>query len=700
MKNTNVSIIPATKRRNGKNEQLRQMVDIRVAAYCRVSTGDESQQTSYTNQKAFYKELIQRKEGWKFAGIYADEAISGTSRAHRDAFNRMMNDARNARIDYIVTKSISRFSRNTVDTLNCVRELRQQNPPVGIYFEKENIDTLDATGELILTILSALAQDESRSISENIRWTFRKNFQAGIPQINLKRMLGYDKSVNGTWVINSYQSMIVKYIFKHYVCGYSANKIAGELNKLNYKTVNGNPWSSGAVLTILRNEKYVGDLEMQKTITKDFLTHRSVINRGEAPKYYVQNHHEPIIDRVTWDKVQAMLLEKPRKDNSRNVPAKKKRGPRQSPFYNLRCGVTLSETGEKCGASLFRMTYTGSASGYSDERSLAATGGDASRYLEKYSYAYPVWRCRRKLHGCECPSEILHECAVEQSFMEMLYTMKRDYETHGESSIICRLFRESYECIYRCMKGNNPVIQKIELLDDKISEAGQNLQKIVDKQLAASREIAFYENRESSQIYKEETEISLYEELAVELRQRIDEYREEKQKLESNLGILSSIRGNFEFFLRCLKNLPEVNEAGMKIMVHGLDVPEGSFCNLDEKGKAEMLNHLKNGETASVMPQIVKLPDYLQFERSIYIAFITSGIVQGDSIEYTTNFGVKLTSVGNCRNLKSFLGFKKCRDDGTVEILDTPYKVCGNSIQYRRCLRKRPISKKLKNNKK
>ena len=148
-----------------------------MAAYCRVSTGDESQQTSYTTQRKFYTELITSKPGWTLAGIYADEAISGTSRAKRKQFNIMMEDAMAGRIDYIVTKSISRFARNTVDTLNCVRQLRQLSPPVGIYFEKENIDTLDATGELILTILSALAQDESRSISDNIRWSIQKKFQ-------------------------------------------------------------------------------------------------------------------------------------------------------------------------------------------------------------------------------------------------------------------------------------------------------------------------------------------------------------------------------------------------------------------------------------------------------------------------------------------------------------------------------------------
>lgn len=674
---SNVSVIPATRRSSKNIAQLKKQTNIRVAAYCRVSTGDESQQTSYTNQKAFYTELIHSKEGWQFAGIYADEAISGTSRAHRDGFNRMMDDARHARIDYIVTKSISRFSRNTVDTLNCVRELRQQDPPVGIYFEKENIDTLDATGELILTILSALAQDESRSISDNIRWTFQKNFQAGIPQINLKRMLGYDKAPDGTWLINPEQAVIVKYIFKHYVCGCSANKIANQLNQLNYRTVNGKKWSSSAVLTVLRNEKYVGDLEMQKTITKDFLTHRSVINHGEAPKYYVQNHHTAIIDRMTWEKVQIMLCAKTSKENPSGVRAVNKKGPKRSPFYNLRCGALLGEKGEPCGEKLFRMTYTGSAGGYSDERSLAATGGDASRYLEKYSYAYPVWRCRRKIGeksggvshftknaGQTCPSGIFHECAIEQSFMEMLYALKKDYDARGQDSRICQLFREAYECIYQCMRVSSPAIQRMEMLDHKITESEQNLQKTLDKQSEAEKQEILEQTSGLNRKYKEQTEVSLYAELAGELRQRIAEYREERQKLESQLGLPSIMQKNFDFFLRCLKNLPEVNEAGMKILVNGL--------------------------SKSISASDIEFaPDYLQFDRSIYIAFITSGTIQGDVIEYTTNFGVKLTSTGNCRDLNSFLGFKKCRDDGSAGLIDAPYKVYENSIQYRRYPRKR-----------
>ena len=218
-KKPEVIIIPATKRSAEQGGQILSQQPLRVAAYCRVSTGDESQQTSYTTQKRFYTQMIASRPGWTLAGIYADEAISGTSRSKRRQFNEMMKDALGGRMDYIVTKSISRFARNTIDTLECVRQLRQLTPPVGVYFEKENIDTLDATGELILTILSALAQDESRSISDNIRWSIQRKFQRGEPMVDLKRMLGYDSGPHGEWIINPRQAATVHYIFERFVAG-------------------------------------------------------------------------------------------------------------------------------------------------------------------------------------------------------------------------------------------------------------------------------------------------------------------------------------------------------------------------------------------------------------------------------------------------------------------------------------------------
>lgn len=647
-----VNVIPATKGlvNGGK---LRDKKELRVAAYCRVSTGDESQQTSYTTQKAFYSSYINSKKGWKMAGIYADTAISGTSRARRKEFNRMIDDAMSGKIDYIVTKSISRFARNTVDTLNCVRQLRQQSPPIGIYFEKENIDTLDASSELLLTILSALAQEESRSISENIRWTFQKKFQSGKPQINLNRMLGYDKGEDGEWVINSEQAEVIRFIFRKYVSGHSANSIAHQANDIGMRTVNGKLWTAGAVLDTLRNEKYVGDLEMQKTVTKDFLTHRSIKNIDEAPKYYVKDHHAAIIDRFTWDKVQMSLGE--RGATNKKTKEKFKGGQRKSPFYNLTCGEIID--GKECGECFLRMTYSGTAKGYRDERS---EGFDPETQLEKYMYAYPVWRCKRKVKKMipECSSMVIQECALEQSFMELLYRLKWDYEARGKDSWIENEFQSVYHRVFEQLKGNSYVLQRMEILDKRMKELESTLQKTVEQQAESITDVGNDEAAHTEDLHEK----AIYLALADNLSLRIEEYRREREALEKDQEVIGGMKKNYDFFVECLKKMPALNSADMKTDIDS--------CARKRQKEAE------------------RTPDYLRFDRSIYCSFIQSGKVRGDEIEYLTNFGVKLISYGNSRTLKDFLGYKKYNEDGTVEFLNTCWKVNDRKIQYRRTERK------------
>ena len=338
----NVQVIPATKRRVSAGGQLKKAKDIRVAAYGRVSTDELAQQTSYEGQKSYYTKLINEKEGWTFAGMYADEAISGTNRNHRTEFNQMMQDALDGKIDYIITKSISRFARNTVDTLNCVRQLRQCDPPIGVYFEKENIDTLDASGELLLTILSALAQEESNSISKNISWSIQKRFQEGIAFGNPRSVYGYtDGETNKDWVIVEEQARVVRFIFDEFLLGKSSYKISNELNEKGIPSPKGTKWQSESVDFILRNEKYVGDCEMQKTVTVDFLSHKTIPNNGEAPKFYVTDHHVPIINRAVWMRVQEILAHR-KKNRTKKKDEKREKRVGKDVFDNLVCG--------KCGA--------------------------------------------------------------------------------------------------------------------------------------------------------------------------------------------------------------------------------------------------------------------------------------------------------------------------------------------------------------
>ncbi|MCM8710834.1 recombinase family protein [Clostridium sp. SYSU_GA19001] len=274
-----------------------------MAAYCRVSTDQLEQLSSYEAQVAYYTSYITNHPDYEFGGIYADEGISGTNTKKREQFNKMIEDCRAGKIDMIITKSISRFARNTLDTLNYVRQLKELG--IGVIFEKENINTLDSKGEVLLTILSSLAQDESRSISENSTWGIRRRFEQGKLHINHTKFLGYDKDEEGNLVINEKQAKIVRRIYKDYLDGKGPNRIAKELEEEGVPNWNGKPkWYESSIRKILSNEKYKGDALLQKTYTVDFLTKKRAVNNGEVPMYYVEESHPAIIDKEMWESVQ------------------------------------------------------------------------------------------------------------------------------------------------------------------------------------------------------------------------------------------------------------------------------------------------------------------------------------------------------------------------------------------------------------
>ena len=267
-KKPTIRVIKPIKPESTENKEYqlnRIMKTIRIAAYCRVSTLLEMQAASYETQVITYKKLIEGHPNWVLAGIYADEGKSGTTRQKRTNFNRMMRDALSGKIDYIITKSISRFARNQKDMLECITLLKEHDPPIGVFFEEENLDSLDKSKEFIFSILSMVAQDQSRSISENVKWAVQKNFQAGQAIFNPSQLLGYEKGKNKEWVIVPEQADIIKFIFNQFLEFGNASQIAEALNEKGFKTNMGNDWSYNAVYGILRNEKYVGDIENQKT---------------------------------------------------------------------------------------------------------------------------------------------------------------------------------------------------------------------------------------------------------------------------------------------------------------------------------------------------------------------------------------------------------------------------------------------------
>nr|DAV89629.1 MAG TPA: integrase [Caudoviricetes sp.] len=288
----------------------------RVAGYARVSTDHDDQTTSYEAQVDYYTNYINSRDDWEFVGIYTDEGISATSTKHREGFNCMVADALDGKIDLIITKSVSRFARNTVDSLTTIRKLKENN--IECYFEKENIWTFDGKGELLLTIMSSLAQEESRSISENVTWGHRKRFADGKVSIPYSRVLGFEKGEDGNLVVNKEQAEIVKLIFRLFLEGMTPHSIAERLTKQGIKSPGGkDKWNQGTVRRMLSNEKYKGDALLQKEFTVDFLTKKHKKNEGEVPQYYVEGNHEAIISPQVFDLVQAELERRKRTKGSR-----------------------------------------------------------------------------------------------------------------------------------------------------------------------------------------------------------------------------------------------------------------------------------------------------------------------------------------------------------------------------------------------
>ena len=282
---------------------------LRVCAYCRVSTGNEEQLNSYQSQLKYYDEKINSKSEWQFAGIYADEAISGTLDFKRTDFMRMITDGMSGKFDMILTKSISRFARNTLDTLKYVRMLKEKN--IAVLFEEENLNTLSGTGEMLLTVLSAMAQQESENISSHVLLGLKMKKDRG-ELIGYNGCYGYNYDlITKQITINEEQAKVIKYIFERYVEGIGSSTIAKELKAKGIKSPKGNDnWNESTIRGILKNEKYIGDVLMGKTFTIDPISHKRLSNLGEAEKHYIREHHEPIISKELFDRVQEIRIKR------------------------------------------------------------------------------------------------------------------------------------------------------------------------------------------------------------------------------------------------------------------------------------------------------------------------------------------------------------------------------------------------------
>ena len=425
----NITVIPATKTLHSKmpvNARSRR----KVAGYARVSTDSKEQLTSYEAQVDYYTKFIRSNPDWEFVDVYTDEGISATNTRHRDGFNRMIADALAGRIDLIVTKSVSRFARNTVDSLTAVRKLKEHGTEV--YFEKEGIYTFDSKGELLITIMSSLAQEESRSISENVTWGQRKRFADGKVSLPYKSFLGYRKGPDGLPEIVPEEAEIIREIYKLFIQGKTVNWIATYLTAKGIPTPRGKEkWQTSTIESILTNEKYKGSAVLQKKFTVDFLSKKMKVNEGEVPQYIVDQSHPAIIDPVQWQKVQDEMAVRKAKGKHHNS---------LSPFSaKIICG----DCGEFYGSKVWHST-------------------------DKYRRV--IWQCNGKFKGeHRCGTPHLYEDDVKRLFLRAVADLTEDREVLLET---CRMIHDEY-------LNTDAIDTECTLLNDEIEVVSELTRRLI-----------------------------------------------------------------------------------------------------------------------------------------------------------------------------------------------------------------------------
>ena len=424
----------------------------RVAAYCRVSTDSEEQLTSYQNQMRVYTEMIAANKEWEFAGLYADEGISGTRADKRPEFQRMIRDCQNGKIDYIITKSVSRFARNTVECLEYVRSLKAQG--IGIFFEEQNIDTLKNESELYLVIYAGFAQSESESISKHITWTYRKKFEEGKVSFQYKSFLGYRKGEDKQPEIVPEEAAIVERIYEMFLAGQPVKMIAQTLQAEKIEIPGKNlSFSKNMIMNILRNEKYCGDCILQKTVTVDCISKTRKVNQGEAPMYIVENNHPAIISREVFNRVQEELIRRQAlraKSDKTSITATGK--------YSKYALTEVLQCAE-CGSRYRRVTWTA------------------------HGRKKIVWRCISRLdYGTKhCKDSITVE---EEALHGAVVRALNRFHTEDESTYLTLMKATIGEAI-----GINGGSEEIDLLTRRIDTLNKRMLDLVNETVAAGKDV-------------------------------------------------------------------------------------------------------------------------------------------------------------------------------------------------------------------
>ena len=478
----------------------------RVAAYCRVSTDSEEQLTSYTNQMKVYTEMINSNKEWEFAGLYADEGISGTKADKRPQFKKMIDDCHKGKIDYIITKSVSRFARNTVECLKYVRILKAKG--IGIYFEEQKIDTLKNDSELYLVIYAGFAQSESESISKNITWSFRKKFEDGTPIFQYKRMLGYRKGEDGKPEIVPKEAEVVERIFTMYLAGMTLEDIAKTLQAENMQFENKSfVFKRSTILSMLKNEKYCGDCILQKSVTIDPIDKVRKPNEGEAPMWLVENSHPAIISREIFHKAQEEMSR--RKTIS---PVSKKYTMTSTGKYSKYALKDVLQCGE-CGTKYRRVTWS-------------------KRGKKKI-----VWRCCSRLdYGTKyCKDSLtVEETQLKRAIVRAL----NKFNSENEATYLMLMRSTIGDAI-----GLNGGSDEIDLLERRIDALNKRMLTLVNDSVENGSDIESHEvefkaiSEQIEQLRKRITAIQESQREDGELQSRLKEIQDTINEREANRDV-------------------------------------------------------------------------------------------------------------------------------------------------------------------
>ncbi len=439
----------------------------KVAAYARVSTDQEEQLTSYEAQVDYYTNYIKSRDDWEFVDVYTDEGISGTSTKHREGFNKMVKSALAGNIDLIITKSVSRFARNTVDSLTTIRKLKD----IGCecYFEKENIWTFDGKGELLLTIMSSLAQEESRSISENVKWGHRKRFADGKVTVPFGHFLGYKRGEDGNLVIDEEQAVIVKRIYREYLSGSTAVAIAKGLTNDGIETPgHKQKWHASTVRSILTNEKYKGEALLQKYYTPDFLTKKQKVNNGEIQQYYVENNHPAIIEPEIFEMV--------RIEKDRRLMLNGKYSGTDILTSRIKCG--------ECGGSYGAKVWHSSS-----------------------KYKKVIYQCNRKYAGKEkCKTPAIRADDVEARFVNAVNSI-----LENKDEIISNL-----EMVLDKICNKKELSDEKEKLEKSLTEQVEKIQDLIEINSRVAQNQKKYKKEYDALIKEYEETKSMFDQLEIE----------------------------------------------------------------------------------------------------------------------------------------------------------------------------------------